>query len=86
VVACKKRRRRRIRCVFTVSASGRVDHDGCTAEQGITEATAQCNKITWALHGECVRVRALDGAASGFMLHIGSYWGLRLSGELEYIL
>ena len=63
----------RIRRVFTVSASGRVDQDGCTAQQGITEATERSNKnntgITW---GMCCRVRALDGAASGFMLHIGS--------------
>ena len=52
----KKRRIRIRRCVFTVSASGRADHDGSAAQRGITGATQRAViKIARTLHGECVR-------------------------------
>jgi hypothetical protein len=51
---------------FTVSTCGRLDHDGCTAEKGITEGTVSCNKNNPVLYSKCVTLRALEWRGIGF--------------------
>ena len=82
-----RRRRGRIRrCVFTVSASGLADHDGCTAEQGITEATARCNKNNTGITWRMCQSEGIGWSSNGFYaVHWFVLGAPALGGERIYL-